>query len=78
MRVNHLNLTVPDVSKTREFFEKYFGLKCVADRGCNALAVLIDESGFILTLNNFEKATGSRVPGRLPHWLHARKPRACR
>ncbi len=25
MRLNHLNLTVPDVPRTREFFETYFG-----------------------------------------------------
>ena len=63
MRVNHLNLTVPDVAQTREFFETYFGLKCVTDRGRNALAVLVDETGFVLTLNNFEKATEVEYPG---------------
>ena len=63
MRVNHLNLTVPDVRQTREFFETFFGLKCVADLGRNALAVMIDESGFILTLNNFEKASEVEYPG---------------
>jgi lactoylglutathione lyase len=63
MRVNHLNLTVPDVSQTREFFETFFGLKCVANLGRNALAVMIDESGFILTLNNFEKASEVEYPG---------------
>jgi lactoylglutathione lyase len=63
MRVNHLNLTVPDVRQTREFFETFFGLKCVFDLGRNALAVMIDESGFILTLNNFEKASEVEYPG---------------
>jgi catechol 2,3-dioxygenase-like lactoylglutathione lyase family enzyme len=63
MRLNHINLTVPDVSQTREFFETYFGLRCVAERGRDALAVLVDESGFILTLNNFKKATEFRYPG---------------
>ena len=63
MRVNHLNLTVPDVRQTREFFETFFGLKCVFDLGRNALAVMIDESGFILTLNNFDKASEVEYPG---------------
>jgi lactoylglutathione lyase len=63
MRVNHLNLTVPDVGQTREFFETFFGLKCVFDLGRNALAVMIDESGFILTLNNFDKASEVEYPG---------------
>jgi catechol 2,3-dioxygenase-like lactoylglutathione lyase family enzyme len=63
MRMNHLNLTVPDVARSREFFETYFGLKCVAEMGRNALAVLIDETGFVLTLNNFEKAAEVQYPG---------------
>lgn len=63
MRLNHLNLTVPDVTRTREFFETYFGFRCVAQRGREALAVLIDESGFVLTLNNFDKATLVEYPG---------------
>jgi catechol 2,3-dioxygenase-like lactoylglutathione lyase family enzyme len=63
MRLNHLNLTVPDVHRTREFFETYFGLRCVSERGRNALAVLVDESGFVLTLNNFEQATEVNYPG---------------
>lgn len=63
MRVNHLNLTVPDVASTRQFFETYFGLRCVAEKGRDALAVLIDESGFILALNNFDQATAVEYPG---------------
>lgn len=63
MRLNHLNLTVPEVSRTREFLETYFGLRCVAERGRNALAVMMDGSGFVLTLNNFENATEVEDPG---------------
>lgn len=63
MRLNHVNLTVPDVTRAREFFETYFGLRCVAERGRNALAVMLDESGFILTLNNFEKVKALEYPG---------------
>lgn len=63
MRLNHLNLTVPDVAASRAFFETYFGFRCLAGGGRGALAVLADESGFILTLNNFEKATEVEYPG---------------
>jgi lactoylglutathione lyase len=63
MKLNHLNLTVPDVPRTREFFEKYFGFRCVAQRGRDTLAVLVDESGFVFTLSNFEKATEVEYPG---------------
>jgi lactoylglutathione lyase len=63
MRLNHVNLTVPDVTKTREFFETYFGFRCVVEKGREALAVLIDESGFVLTLNNFDDAKEVQYPG---------------
>jgi catechol 2,3-dioxygenase-like lactoylglutathione lyase family enzyme len=63
MKLNHLNLTVPDVSQTRQFFEKYFGLRCLAEPGGEALVVLVDESGFVLTLNNFSHATEVKYPG---------------
>jgi catechol 2,3-dioxygenase-like lactoylglutathione lyase family enzyme len=63
MALNHLNLTVPDVAQTRAFFETYFGFRCVVDRGQNALVVLIDESGFVLSLNNFDKAAAVEYPG---------------
>ena len=42
MRLNHLNLTVPEVSRTREFFEKYFDFRCVFERGRDTLAVLME------------------------------------
>ena len=63
MGLNHLNLTVPDVSRTREFFETYFGFRSIVEMGRDALAVLVDESGFILSLNNFDKATKVEYPG---------------
>ena len=63
MKLNHLNLTVPDVPSTRAFFETYFGFRCVVERGRDALAVLVDESGFVLTLSNFDKATEVEYPG---------------
>ncbi len=63
MKLNHLNLTVPDVRQTREFFETYFDFRCVWEAGRDALAVLVDETGFVFTLNNFNKATKIEYPG---------------
>jgi catechol 2,3-dioxygenase-like lactoylglutathione lyase family enzyme len=63
MALNHLNLTVPDVSRTREFFEKYFGFRSIMARPGNSLVVMADESGFVLSLNNFEQATEVKYPG---------------
>jgi catechol 2,3-dioxygenase-like lactoylglutathione lyase family enzyme len=63
MALNHLNLTVPDVSRSRQFFETYFGFQCVFERGSDTLAVLVDESGFILTFSNFDKTTHAEYPG---------------
>ena len=56
MALNHLNLTVPDVPQTGAFFEKHLGFRCVGEPPTGVI-VLVDESGFVLTLNN--------MPGRL-------------
>ncbi len=62
MGMNHLNLTVADVSANRAFFETYFGFRFLGERGRNALVVLVDESGFTLTLSNFDKAIEVTYP----------------
>jgi lactoylglutathione lyase len=63
MRLNHINLTVSDVPASRDFFANYFGFKCVAERGRDALAVMVDDSRFVLTLNNFDKSAEVAYPG---------------
>ena len=60
MKLNHAQLAVADVAANRAFFETYFGLQCVADRG-EVLAVMADE-GSILALSNFPKAAGIAYP----------------
>jgi catechol 2,3-dioxygenase-like lactoylglutathione lyase family enzyme len=62
MRLNHLNLTVPDVAESQRFFETHFGLRCVFQRGTR-LAVLMDDSGFAFTLSNFDGSTEVKYPG---------------
>ena len=49
MILNHLNLTVTDVSVARNFLEKYFNMECVGSRG-NGFAAMLDDKGFVLTL----------------------------
>jgi lactoylglutathione lyase len=65
MRLNHLDLTVPDVAQSRAFFETYLGLRCIVSvsRGDDDFAVLTDEARFALTLNNLDKARPVEYPG---------------
>jgi catechol 2,3-dioxygenase-like lactoylglutathione lyase family enzyme len=60
MKVNHLHLMVPDVPITSAFFEKYFELR---KSGGNAgLTVLLDDSGFVLTLMKMNSRTNRTYP----------------
>jgi len=60
MRMNHAQLAVSEVAANRAFFETYFGLRCIADRG-NTLAVMADD-GSVLAFNNFKKAAEVAYP----------------
>lgn len=60
MRLNHLDLHVPDVAATRDFFVSAFGLSEVETRGTNGLAVLRDDAGFELVVSHaIEKFGGA-------------------
>ena len=61
-RLNHLNLAVPLVSESKKLFETYFGFRAVFDRGDDKISVLVDDTGFILALSNFENATTVEYP----------------
>ena len=64
MALNHLNLTVPNVPQTRAFFETYFGFRCLAGAPqSDTFVVLVDESGFVLSLANFTEAEEVVYPG---------------
>ena len=64
MALNHLNLTVPNVPQTRAFFETYFGFRQIAGAPqSDTFVVLHDESGFVLSLNNFTEAEEVAYPG---------------
>jgi lactoylglutathione lyase len=62
MKLNHLNLCVPHVRETAEFFEKHLGFRLAETKGRDVLAVLFDESGFALVLSNFPKAQAFEYP----------------
>lgn len=64
MRLNHLHLMVPSVPDAAGFFEKYFELRKVS--GNAGLSVLLDDSGFVLTLMKL----GSRSTGTYPVNFH--------
>ncbi|KOP66962.1 glyoxalase [Bacillus sp. FJAT-18019] len=49
MILNHLNLTVTDVSTAKEFLLNYFGLQIGGERG-QSFAALFDDNGMVLTL----------------------------
>ena len=61
MKLNHVNLAVSDVLQTQLFFQTYFGFQPLT-KGSPVLTVLRDESGSILTLSNFNKATDVTYP----------------
>jgi catechol 2,3-dioxygenase-like lactoylglutathione lyase family enzyme len=62
MKINHLNLSVPDVPQTGRFFVEFFGLRLTEEKGRNALAVLYDDAGFSLILSNFDRKTTPSYP----------------
>jgi catechol 2,3-dioxygenase-like lactoylglutathione lyase family enzyme len=60
MRLNHLDLHVPDVAAARDFFVDIFGLKVVETRGHDGLAILNDDAGLELILSRpIEKFGGA-------------------
>ena len=49
MKLNHLNLSVDDISETQMFLEKYFGFRA-APEGNDNIAILFGDDNFVLTL----------------------------
>src|SRR4051812_46518901 len=64
MKLNHLNLTVTNVSETGDFLEKYFGLQPMGPTAPNAfMAGLRDDNGMILTVMRVGEAAEVNYPG---------------
>jgi catechol-2,3-dioxygenase len=66
MNLNHLNLTVTDVTETYSFLQKYFGMKAMG--GNNNIAFLTDDNGMVLTLTSMKVGRESEV--RYPATFH--------
>jgi catechol 2,3-dioxygenase-like lactoylglutathione lyase family enzyme len=63
MRLNHLDLHVPDVAATRDFFHDYFGLTEIETRGAGGLAILHDDAGLEVVISRpIEKFGGGDTP----------------
>jgi catechol 2,3-dioxygenase-like lactoylglutathione lyase family enzyme len=61
VKLNHLNLTVSDVSETRQFLERHFGLRSMVG-GNDGMAVLLDDDGLVLTLMRAGQAAEVKYP----------------
>ncbi|NUP09360.1 MAG: VOC family protein [Polyangiaceae bacterium] len=60
MKLNHLDLQVPDVPATAAFFERLYGLEIVSNRNSSAIIILSDREGFVLVLQRL--AEGESYP----------------
>lgn len=59
MRLNHIDLHVPDVAATAEFFTTYLGLVLIETRVNGGLAILSDGGGVELVLSHAVAKFGS-------------------
>lgn len=65
MKLNHLDLQVPDVQATVAFLERHFGLEMRTSRHSPAIAILSDGHGFTLVLQRL-----ARPDERHPEGFH--------
>lgn len=61
MKLNHVDLPVPDIAATRRFFESYFAFRCIFTRE-DGLTVLLDEDALALTLSPLPAGEALRYP----------------
>lgn len=52
MKLNHLDLHVPDIAATADFLIEHFGLRLVEMRGAHGLAILTDDAGLELIISH--------------------------
>lgn len=62
MNLNHVNLVVTDVAASRAFFEKYFGFRCIVEKGVDTFVGLAGKGGMALALSNFDHADEVTYP----------------
>lgn len=62
MKLNHINLCVPNVKQARHFFETYFGFTCVAEKGDDIIAILKGSDDFLLVLSKLRQDEETAYP----------------
>lgn len=60
MKLNHIDLQVPDVQEAAAFFERWFAFAHTSNRGSPAIAILRGVDGFSLVLQR--RGEGERYP----------------
>ncbi|WP_156390542.1 VOC family protein [Caulobacter sp. Root487D2Y] len=55
MRLNHIDLPVPDVAATRDFFETWLGFTHERTLGQDGLSILRDDAGLVLVLSRLRR-----------------------
>lgn len=63
MKLNHLDLQVPDVQRAAAFFERFLGFQHQSNRNSPAIAILSGEDGFVLVLQRKEDDAESYPEG---------------
>jgi catechol 2,3-dioxygenase-like lactoylglutathione lyase family enzyme len=62
VRLNHLDLPVPDVAETRDFFERWFGFIHERTLGRDGLSILRDDGGLVLVLSRRQDRGAQSYP----------------
>ena len=60
MHINHIDIPVPDIAATRDFFVDRLGFAHVTTLGRDGLAILRDDAGAVLVLS---RAKSGAAPG---------------
>jgi catechol 2,3-dioxygenase-like lactoylglutathione lyase family enzyme len=76
MRLNHIDLPVPDVAATRAFFETWLGFTHERTLGQDGLAILRDEAGLVLVLSRLRRDGAQTWPVPFHIGFHLESPTA--
>jgi len=63
MKLNHLDLLVPDVHAAVDFFERHFDFEMCSNRASPAIAILSDRAGFTLVLQRKKRESEAYPEG---------------
>jgi len=63
MKINHVHLNSPNVTKTAEFYQKYFGFR-KKEPVSDEPTFLVDKDGFLMAVSPLESAI------EFPSWFH--------